>query len=125
MILGNIVSDTKLELPDSFKQISIEEYPSLDTNIPTLIIGIDNASNTFKNFNILDKKIDCDGDIYWTFTKEERRQDYMEDLEKFITICYNNLISKIKYYYIDPIHSNRKTIRKILNKIKNSDRIVS
>jgi hypothetical protein len=71
------------------------------TNKPTLIIGWDLVKDKFKNINILNKKINK---LYtWTFSFNEKKQDYIKELNKFITVDVLNIFNKYKYVVISPI----------------------
>ena len=90
--IGNIVCSPQTKVDDIFYKF--KSCAEIDNNLPTMVIGIENAKGCIENFSILEKIYD-NGKFRWTFKKNERRIDYEEDLKQFIDYCYNNIISDI------------------------------
>ena len=95
---GNIVSKSKVDANPSLFNIT----DSLDRcipDIPTLIIGLDNAKSMIPGFSILEKDY---RDKHWTYSKTERRCDYEDDLEKFCSDAISGMLkSSAVYKYVD------------------------
>lgn len=116
--IGNIVCSPQTKVDDIFYKF--KSCAEIDNNLPTMVIGIENAKGCIENFSILEKIYD-NGKFRWTFKKNERRIDYEEDLKQFIDYCYNNIISDIKYVYIDLIKYSLNRIKKFIKYIQNSN----
>lgn len=114
MKVANIVSTNKVNVSDEFNVVS-----SLDNviqGLPTLIIGFDVVNKLFPDFNILNRSLAPE--IFWTYKRTEKRDKYEEDLTWFIGYSYLTLIKDVNYVFVDPIQYPRKTIKKIINKMK-------
>ena len=113
MYVGNIVSSLNFE-EENFNICS--ELESIDNDLPTLIIGWDNAKEFIsKDISILHKKINQK--LFWTFSKKERKVDFEVDVEKFKELCFNNFGDNIPYVYLDLLHGKKRINRKIIKKI--------
>jgi hypothetical protein len=113
MYVGNIV--TPLDLKEDHFKIC-DRLESIDNLLPTLIIGWGKTKELFNDkVSILHKQID--NNLYWTFSKSERKVEYENDITIFKNICYDNFGNDIHYVYIDPFYTKLKTIKKILRKI--------
>lgn len=87
-------------------------------SLPTLIIGYNLAQHIIQNFNILEK---CypEQNLYWTFSKYEKKYDYNSDIENFYNIAVHKLIDDIKYQYINIYQIKYSEIKNIVNFINN------
>jgi hypothetical protein len=121
MKIANIVPNTNTTLPEHFNVVS--SIDDIIPDLPTLIVGYDLTKKLFENFDILERKISKN--IYWTVKKTEDRDKYEDNIAWFQYMVYNNLIKDIKYIIIDPIQQNKKTIKKIINKIYSLNNIIS
>jgi len=115
MYVGNIVTKSKLDI-ENFKICGTID--SIDTNLPTLIIGWKHVNEIYGNtLSILHKQIDTF--TYWTFGSKERKSEYEIDLDSFISNCYNSFGENIPYIYLDLLLGkksiNFRIIRKILS----------
>ncbi len=117
--IGNVVvSSPNSKIDDCFKKcLNLTEIVS---NVPTLIIGFENAKKNIKDFNILNKKYE-DNMLWWTFSKTERRVDYEKDILDFRNYCINNITSNIKYHYINYVDLTYNKAKKCLNYINNDN----
>lgn len=71
-----------------------------DSTKPYLIVGYKNAKEILGDkFNILNKRID--DKHFWTFSKTEKRADYERDTNLFYDCIISDLISDLKYYYLN------------------------
>jgi hypothetical protein len=113
MYVGNIVTSLKLD-EENFNIYS--DLESIDNDLPTLIIGWDNAKEFIgENISILHKKINQK--LYWTFSKKERKVDFEVDLEKFKEVCFNTFGDNIPYVYLDILHGKNRINKIIIKKI--------
>lgn len=71
------------------------------TNRPTLIIGWSIAKQRFKNINILNKNINSL--YFWTFSFNEKRNDYISDLSKYTKIDILNIFNFYNYIVLSPV----------------------
>lgn len=114
--IGNIICSPQTKIDENIfnKYKTCEE---IDNNLPTLIIGMENAKKCISNFSILEK-IYNNGNFRWTFKKNERRIDFEDDLKSFTEFCYNDIIKDIKYVYVDLINYSLTRIKKFIHYIK-------
>ena len=101
--IGNVVitDNSRVNLDKTFKRCNtlVDTIPQL----PTLIIGYQNAQKWVKDYNIL-KKWYPEQNLYWTFGKTERKYEYDEDIDKFYNISIEKIYENIKYFYFDLIN---------------------
>jgi hypothetical protein len=113
MKIANIVSTSKVEVPEEFNVVnSVNE---IIDGLPTLIIGYDIVNNLYPDFDIIN--ISLGENKYWTFKRTEKRDKYEADLKWFISKVYSDLTSDISYIFVDPIQYKGKTLIKIIKKI--------
>lgn len=108
--LGNILTSENVKKFDRYFNVC-QNFNNIDITIPTLIIGLDNAKKYIKDFNILQKKYD--NNIWWTFSRFEKRNIYEEDIKAFYNFCLTLVLDNIKYKYIN-------IFKLKYNKLKNS-----
>ena len=113
MKIGNIVSQTNIDLPSSFNLV--RSVDDIIVDLPTIIIGFDLTNKLFPDFDVSNMKIK-DG-LYWTTKKTEKRDKYEEELDLFISMCYQNLIKNVSYIFVDPLQYKSKVLFKIVRKI--------
>ena len=120
--LANIVTRGKKEdFSDIYNVVS--SCDKINADLPTLYIGLNSAKKCIDNFSILQKHYK-EQNCWWTFSKTERRNDYLNDIQKFQEDVILNALETVKYEYVDFIRYRRK---RIINFIKymysNSDKI--
>lgn len=120
--LANIVTrGKKTDFSDIYNVVSSCE--GIDVSLPTLYIGLSTAKKCIDNFSIL-KKHYKEQNCWWTFSKTERRNDYLSDIEKFQEDVIVDALNTVKYEYVDFTRFRR---RRIVNFIKyiysNSDKV--
>lgn len=116
--IGNILYTNKIKVDECFNKCSkIEE---IDQNIPTLIVGLDNAKKYIENFNIT-VKYDKLKKYWWTFSKKERLFDFEKDMKLFYQHCIENINNNIIYYNINILNLNYNKIKKLINYILNTN----
>lgn len=117
--IANIITDnfkTKFDITVN-KCSCIEE---IDKSLPTLIIGIENAKKTIKDFNILIKEYK-EQKLWWTFNKNERMSDYEEDLKSFYNMAISNVVKDVKYIYVDALECDYNRTKHIFKYLFESD----
>ena len=121
-IIGNIVSNKIIEFDTRIKTVvTIDE---IIDGLPTLIIGWDIAKNLFPDdFDILTNKLRPN--FYWTYTLIEKRTAYEIGVDNFIEYCYTNIISDLKYVFIDPVQFKLSSIKKTIRKIQSIESPIS
>ena len=112
MWIGNILTDTNFSESEIFNICN--SFDTIDIKIPTLIIGWDFLKRLNINYeiSILEKQI-CDN-IFWTFSKKEKRYDHEEDLVKFKTKCLNELYDKNNMVHINPLVSSIGDVKNLI-----------
>jgi len=114
MKIGNIVSNTNLNLGEEFNMV--DSLDNVIQGIPTLIVGYDLVKKQFgDNLDFSSREVDG---IHWTFTKDEQKKYYLIDINKFMDYCFDNAIKTIKYIFVDPIQFKTTKIKKIITKIR-------
>lgn len=121
MFIGNIVTNTNIKSHDKFNVV--DSLDKIIESLPTLIVGWDIVKQINPNTDFLDRKLS--DNIKWTFTLSEKRNLHEEDLYYFIQECYNNLISKVEYTYIDFILTNDDDLADIFKNIKKSEKNIA
>lgn len=118
--IGNIVvENSNIRVDKCYnKCLSIDE---IDKNIPTLIIGLNNAKEIIDNFSILVKSYN-DGMLWWTFTKMERRSDYDIDINNFYNLCIKYILYHISFKNINVNDINYNNLRILLKYINNNNK---
>lgn len=111
--IGNIVvSSPNLKIDGLFKRcLSIEDAIN---ELPTLIVGLENARQNIQGFNILYKKYNKDN-LWWTFSKSERRSIYDSDMEEFYKFCIQRLLQDLRYTFLDVVNMKYSTLKRLLN----------
>jgi hypothetical protein len=117
-IIGIIVSKEELTgIPTNFIHMSMNDYLGLENKeLPTIIIGWGLTKENFNKASILNKKIS--DNLYWTFSTEEKRGVFENDLKKFIKKSYDDFIKGLKYFNIDPIIYKINNTEELIEKIK-------
>lgn len=95
--IGNIITKGRLEMGAFFNITS--DFNSVDTNIPTLIIGWSEVKELFPNQNILENRIT--DNISWTFSKREKRHQFEKDIINFINNTIKRVNDTVKYSFFN------------------------
>ena len=115
--IGNIVTKSKLEVSSFFNVTS--DFHSIDTSIPTLIVGWSEVKQLFPNQDILSQKIS--DNIQWTFSKREKRYKYEQDIVDFTTKVINELNNKVKYCFFNYALSSEDKRERFINYVKSGN----
>ena len=120
-MIANIVSKNSINVSQDFNVV--ESMDKIIHGLPTLIVGVELTESLHPDFDILDRCIE--ENMYWTFKKTEKRDNFNQDLDWFITKVYTDLIKKINYVFIDLIQYRKQTLIKIVRKIYSLENIVT
>ena len=101
--IANIITKGKLEISSYFNIVS--NMDNIDITLPTLIVGWKETKCLFPEQNILENRIN--DNIFWTFSKREKRYQYEKDLETFINLVISNLNKEINYHFFNFILSSQ------------------
>lgn len=115
--LGIIYYKDELILHDKvnyIEYIQINDYNEIKyTKRPVLIVGWNIVKNKYTSVNILNKKIN--DNLYWCFSFNEKKNDYIDNINKFIYSDVLNVFNSFEYIIISPVFNN---------KIKNENDII-
>lgn len=117
--LANIVIKGKKNVFGNIYNV-VNNCEQIDDTLPTLYIGLEQAKKCIDGFNIL-KKYYPNQNCWWTFSKTERRNDYITDVQKFQTDIILKVLSEVKYEYVDFIRYTRKRLVKFIKYIKSNN----
>jgi hypothetical protein len=120
-MIANIISKNSISVSQDFNVV--DSIDKIIQGLPTLIIGVELTELLYPDFDILDRCIE--ENMYWTFKKTEKRDNFNQDLDWFITKVYTDLIKKINYVFIDLIQYRKQTLIKIVRKIYSLENIVT
>jgi hypothetical protein len=120
MKIGNIIYKDKINGYDNFNYYNCLD--DIDNDLPTIIIGWKVIKDKYPDYDILNRKIT--DSLYWTFTKNEKRDLYEEDLYYFSQYCYERLINDVVFVYIDPL-MGKKNMLKIIKKVLSSSKRIT
>lgn len=121
MILGQILT--------SYKNIEVNEFikvtnnkNNLDYSLPILIVGKHNAKEIIgeNNLQYLNRKVN--DNLFWTFGKTERRDEFEKDIKKFNELIINRLINDIKYQYINIFNLTYSGVKELLTLINKKEK---
>lgn len=113
--LANIVTKCKKNEFSGIYNV-VPSCEGIDNTLPTLYIGLNSAKKCIDNFSILQKHYKGQN-CWWTFSKTERRNDYINDVEAFQKDVIVNSLKTIRYEYVDFIRYTRKRIVKFIQYI--------
>lgn len=116
MYIGRIVTKSNNVETLDFVDIT-PNVESITPDIPTLIIGKQVAEKIYgkDNVHVLDKKIK--DNVYWTFGRLERRNDFERDLSNFNKMLYKKVLGNIQYEYVNVFNSDYSDIKNLLIRI--------
>lgn len=115
--IGNIITESKIDITNFFNVTY--DYGSVNKDLPTLIVGWEKVKSLFPEQNILNNKIN--DDLYWTFSKREKRYQYEKDLKSFTDNVINSLEDKIKYRFFNYLLSSEERRKDFINYIKKTN----
>lgn len=121
MYFGRII--TRSNRVDTVDYVNItKDIASIDQSIPTLIVGKKLAIDTFgkDNIHFFDKKVK--DNVYWTYSRLERRDVYEGDIEKFNYKIINTIKSSVRYTSYSFMTSSLKRVRDMMRYLSYGDR---
>jgi len=121
MLIGNVVCERELKIDNRFNVVKSNE--EINPDLPTLIVGIDNAKSYSDDISYLDRRINKN--TFWTFTRAEKRDLFEEDLFYFIEFAYNQLIKEIRFDFVDLILCDSIQINSVFKNIESSDESIT
>jgi hypothetical protein len=101
--------------------IKINEYSDVkSTKRPVLVVGWNIVKNTYTSVNILNKKIK--DNLFWCFSFNEKKSDYINNINKFINEDILNVFNSFKYKILSPVFDdNIRTEQDIINYFTDCD----
>ena len=118
-ILGYIVSKIKIKESVGFVEVVKSFDEIIDPTKPILIVGLNEAKKYTDTFSILNKQLDIN--VFWTFSKYEKRVDYEKDIIGFYDYILKYNIDNVKYYYLNIITTKLNNVKKLINFVKKND----
>ncbi len=100
MTIGFIVNDIHPCL-QTIESYEIDQY--VFTGKPILIVGFKEAVELYPSASLADKALDEKKRIYYSFSKEESEVKYKENLNNFITHCFEIIAKKYKVINITSV----------------------
>lgn len=128
MKIANIISKDNLSnIPDYINYAN--NYEDRIIGLPTLIVGWKLVKEIFNNDNfesdILNKVIDIKTNLYWTFSKFEKRDAFEKDVETFYNTAIDVLSKKVNYKYFSILLNPLSRIKDLINFINSKqDKII-
>lgn len=113
MKIANIVTSNKVDVSNDINVV--KNMVDIIDGIPTLVTSYEWVSENYTDYDIYDKKLS--DNLYWTFSRTERRDIFTLDVEEFVTLVNQKLVEKVDYVLLDLILFNKSTINKIIRKI--------
>lgn len=101
--IGNIFTKNKF-LDATWCNVT-DKKENLIPNLPTLVIGLENAKNFDKNFTILDWKLN--DNTYWSFGPREHRHIYEKRIDDFLKLCLTTQKKSIEYTFFNVLTEDR------------------
>jgi hypothetical protein len=88
-----------------------------DINTPTLLIGKKNSEELIgkEKIKVLDREIRKN--LYWTYSKVEKRNEYEKDVEEFYQSLFKHIKKHVHYKCIDLYNTSYSEIKNILTQI--------
>jgi hypothetical protein len=122
--IGRIITTGKIDGVSEFIDVTKDTSSVVDndTKIPTLIIGYKKAQEICGSLKTRDRQIGKN--LYWTFSKRERRVDYEPDLEKFFKTVSGFLMKFCNYEYVDMITCGKEKKEELLSIISDNKKKV-
>lgn len=112
-MLGRIYTNIKTFKPLQFIELhNINEYVK-DNNIPTLLIGKKELIAMGYELSVLNRQID--NNLYWTYTKMEKRNIHETDINLFYEIVFKKLYRDIKHTNISIYTMKYSILKNIIN----------
>ncbi len=115
--IGNIITGYSKDKFPSFFNIT-KKYGDRLPNIPTIIVGLEEARANIQDFLIIKKQY---GDIWWTYKKTERKYEFDKDIEEFYDFCFRKFLSDVKYFYLNLPKYRYNDVKRIYGWLKSNE----
>lgn len=120
--IGQILTDNIKDAEGRVSDLIDISAPCVDfdKSLPTLIVGKKIAEAIYGKdvIKILDKKIE--DNVWWTFSKMERRNEYEKDIEIFQKALYNKMEKSVEYKYFSIFESTISNLKAVLRYVKSA-----
>ncbi len=118
MRFAHIITNDRI-YPKLFVEVSTFNNCKINENELTLLVGVDLVKKYFPDFKLkfLDRRIS--DNVYWTFSKFEKRNVYEEDLESFYNMVYNRIQKDIRYFPVSLLSNGYNYYKRFLNYLSN------
>lgn len=120
MCLGKVLTDGKATgVLNIIERCNDKEV--VDETIPTLIIGKKRAEDIYgkEHIKVLDKNIE--GLVFWTYAKNERRDDYACSIKEFNDLILNKIKIDVPYKYVNLFRLTRRNLMTFLRYIRSNN----
>ena len=118
MRFAHIITNDRI-YPKLFVEVSTFNNCKINENELTLLVGVDLVKKYFPDFKLkfLDRRIS--DNVYWTFSKFEKRNVYEEDLESFYNMVYDRIPKDIRYFPVSLLSNGYNYYKRFLNYLSN------
>lgn len=118
MRFAHIITNDRI-YPKLFVEMSTFNNCKINENELTLLVGVDLVKKYFPDFKLkfLDRRIS--DNVYWTFSKFEKRNVYEEDLENFYNMVYDRIPKDIRYFPVSLLSNGYNYYKRFLNYLSN------
>lgn len=113
MKIANIVTSNKVDVTNDINVV--KSMDEIIQGLPTLVTSYKWLKENYDDYDIYNKKLE--DNLYWTFSRTERRDIFHKDVEEFVTLANREMVKNIHYVFVDLIQYHPTTIRKIVRKI--------
>ena len=117
MYLGRIIS--KRPIADLPEYIEVSDT-FVDDGVPTLVVGKKVTAELFgpESMKVLDKRIR--GEVYWTFSKFERRTDFEDDVKWFVDHTVQLADAGLQYYFVNIFTESVTFLKKFVRYVRSA-----
>lgn len=117
--IGYIISERKpRKIPDFIGVVKSEDEIT-DINVPRIYVGFDFTKSKFPSAKCSDRKIS--DNTFWTFARNERRNEHDSDMSCFFSLCISRMIGTLRYFYINLATIPFSKLKDMLRIVNNSD----
>ncbi len=114
MRLGHIITDERIK-PPLFVEVTKVDRAEVNPHELTLIVGKETVKRFYPDFELkyLDRRVS--ENVYWTFSKYEKRNMHDDDLDRFSSLVETSLRRKVKYVPISFMSNSYTYAKNILS----------
>ena len=114
--LGYVISDRKIKLDNAvLGQMDSEQ----EVDVPCILVGWAKAKTHPADKNILERKLS--DKLYWTFSRQEDRSRFEDDLRKFEKMCIDRAVKSIPYKYVNILMLGYTALKKLVTIINEEE----